>query len=590
MIRTITAAIAILGITYALRALPADAQSKVETVEKIVEGARRTNPALKIRIDPRTGLPTSINGLRPAVDPGVSLSASRGPSGQPTEDDIRAAAEAFFKTGALSAAFNAENDRTKIEAFRVRKDPDIPGQSVVHVEQRVDGVRVFGSSGRVVVGPSLAVTQLATTFSTVEIESTTPDIKQERAIEAARKYLSAILSARPNDPELEQLVKSPDEARTQATLVIYEPALMRAKGSKQGPARLAWLITIDAFRFFVDAQVPDVLFYYFDQRTSSQHRVFDLNSGFNFPGTKVLPDLPGKRKKPLPPDAEYAHNNARLVTDYFANAFGRAGLLDRGADETLSSYVRFGNSEIAYWCNYQNYNCPQAGAMVYGKGYPAALDIVGHEMTHGMITVEADLTYANEAGAVNESLADIFGTLIEFATNPGTANWVLGDKLPGKSPTRPVRSISNPNLSDDDGRSLFDRSKEYDGRNNSGQPDHYADYVTREDPICETTSDYLNGCVHFNSGIFNKFAFLVAEGGRHRGSVVLGIGREKLGRVAYRALVTHLNPSTGLREAAEAFLTACSELAGARVAGFVSTDCDRMRKAQDAVGLTIAGS
>jgi len=71
MIRTITAAIAILGITYALRALPADAQSKVETVEKIIEGARRTNPALKIRIDPRTGLPTSINGLRPAVDPGV---------------------------------------------------------------------------------------------------------------------------------------------------------------------------------------------------------------------------------------------------------------------------------------------------------------------------------------------------------------------------------------------------------------------------------------------------------------------------------------------------------------------------------------
>ena len=589
MVRTITAAIAILGITYALRALPADAQSKVETVEKIIEGARRTNPALKIRIDPRTGLPTSINGLRPAVDPGVSLSASRGPSGQPTEDDIRAAAEAFFKTGALSAAFNAENDRTKIEAFRVRKDPDIPGQSVVHVEQRVDGIRVFGSSGRVVVGPSLAVTQLAATFSNVEIESTTPDIKQERAIEVARMHLRAILSDRQNDPELEQLLKSPDRARSQATLVIYEPALMRAKGSKQGPARLAWLITIDAFRFFVDAKVGDVLFYYLDQRKSSQQRVFDLEQRSNFPGTKVLDDIAGKRIKPLPRDAEDAHTNAGLVIDYFANVFGRAGLLERGADETLSSYVRFGNSKNAYWCINQTYYCPQAGAMVYGEGYPAALDIVGHEMTHGMITVEADLTYANESGAVNESLADIFGTLIEFATNPGTANWVLGDKLRDQSLTKPLRSISNPNLSDGDGNALFDRSKVY-GPNNRGQPDHYADYVTREDPICETTRDWWYGCVHFNSGIFNKFAFLVAEGGRHRGSVVLGIGREKLGRVAYRSLVTHLNPSTGLREAAEAFLTACSELAGARVAGFVSTDCDRMRKAQDAVGLTIAGS
>jgi thermolysin len=424
----------------------------------------------------------------------------------------------------------------------------------------------------------------------VEIESTTPDIKQERAIEVARMHLSAILSARPNDPELEKLRKSPDQARTQATLVIYEPALMRAKGSKQDPARLAWLITIDAFRFFVDAKVADVLFYYLDQRKASQQRVFDLQKRSNFPGTKVLDDIAGKRIKPLPRDAEDAHTNAGLVVDYFANVFGRAGLLDRGADETLSSYVRFGNSKNAYWCINKTYNCPQAGAMVYGEGYPAALDIVGHEMTHGMITVEADLTYANESGAVNESLADIFGTLIEFATNPGTANWVLGDKLQDKSHTKPLRSISNPNLSDGDGHALFDRSKVYDGQNNRGQPDHYADYVTREDPICETTRDYWYGCVHFNSGIFNKFAFLVAEGGRHRGSVVLGIGREKLGRVAYRALVTHLNPSTGLRGAAEAFLTACSELADARVAGFVSADCDRIRKAQDAVGLTIAGS
>ncbi len=589
MVRNITAAIAILGITYVLGALPADAQSNVETVEKIVEGARRTNPALKVRIDPRTGLPTSIKGLRPAVDPLISLNASRGPSGQPTEEDIRAAAEAFFKTGALSAAFDAENDRTKIEAFRVRKDPDIPGQSVVHVEQRVDGVRVFGSSGRVVVGPSLAVTQAAATFSRVEIESTTPDIEQERAIEVARTHLGETLSAHPIAPEMEPLVKTPHKARTQATLVIYEPALMRAKGTKQGPARLAWLVTIDAFRFFVDAKTAKVLFFYFDQRRSSQHRVFDLETRFNFPGIKVLDDTSGKREKRLHPDAEYAHKNVGLVFDYFANAFGRAGLLDRGADEILSSYVRFGNSKNAYWCNYQSYHCPQAGAVVYGEGMPAALDVVGHEMTHGMITVEADLTYANEPGAVNESLADIFGTLIEFEANPGKANWVVGERLPGKSLTNPIRSISNPNLSDDVGNALFDRSKVY-GENNRGQPDHYADYVSREDAICETSTDYFTGCVHLNSGIFNKFAFLIAEGGRHRGTVVLGIGREKLGRVAYRALVTHLTPSTGLQEAAEAFLTSCLELAVARVAGFETTDCDRIRKAQDAVGLTITGS
>ncbi len=589
MVKTITAAIAILSTTYVIWSLPANAQSKAETVDKIVEGARRTNPALKVRTDPLTGLPTSIKGLRPAIDPAVSLNASRGPSGQPTEDDIRAAAEAFFRTGALSAAFKAENDRTKIEALRVRKDPDIPGQSVVHVEQSVDGIRVFGSSGRVVVGPSLAVTQAAATFSRVKIKSTTPDVEQESAIEVARTHLGEILSAHTIDPEMEPLVKSPHKARTQASLVIYEPALMRAKSAKRGPARLAWLVTIDAFRIFVDATTAKVLFFYFDQRKSSQHRVFDLQNRFDFPGMKVLDDTSGKGEKRLHPDAEHAHKNVGLVTDYFANAFGRAGLLDRGADEVLSSYVRLGNSKNAYWCNYQSYNCPQAGAMVYGEGMPAALDVVGHEMTHGMITVEADLTYANEAGAVNESLADIFGTLIEFEVNPGMANWVVGERLPGNSLTKPMRSISNPNLSDDDGNALFDRSKVL-GEDNRGQPDHYADYVSREDAICETSSDYFNGCVHFNSGIFNKFAFLIAEGGRHRGTVVLGIGRKKLGRVAYRALVTHLTRSTGLQEAAESFHTSCLELAGARIAGFETTDCDRIRKAQDAVGLTITGS
>ena len=83
-------------------------------------------------------------------------------------------------------------------------------------------------------------------------------------------------------------------------------------------------------------------------------------------GTILVDDTSGKREKRLHPDAEYAYKNVGLVIDYFANAFGRAGLLDRGADEILSSYVRFGNSKNAYWCNYQSYHCPQAGAVVYG--------------------------------------------------------------------------------------------------------------------------------------------------------------------------------------------------------------------------------
>jgi len=570
------------------------AQDSSGTVRRIIEGARRANPALKVRTDSMTGMPTSIRGLRPVVDPNITLGASRDASGRASDADIIRATEFFFSSGELAAAFATKNQRSKIEAIRVRQDPDLPGQSIVHVQQRVDGVPVFGSSGRVSVSPSLAVTQLTATFSTVDVDTTTPDIKQERAINVARRRLRAILTKRSRakrarDPSLDRLRASIESAKANAKLVIYDPALMRTKGSKPGPARLSWLTAVDSFRFFVDARTAEVLFFYMDQRWVTLRQIFDLEKKLQFPGAKVIDDASGVRREPLAADARYAYENSGRVTDYFVRMFGRNGLLEKGDSEVLTSFVRYGDVKNAYWCSGVTFDCPKADAMVYGTATSSAIDVVAHEMTHGVVAVEAKLTYANESGAVNESFADIFGTLIEFHVQPSRANWVLGDEIPGYSPTSPIRSMADPNLADKDGKTLFDRSKPY-GPNNRGQPDHYADYVQREDPICETTRDYYTGCVHFNSGIFNKFAFLIAEGGRHRGAVVKGIGRKKLGRIAYRALVAHLNPSSGLKESAETFHTSCSELARINVANIVSEDCNRVREAQHAVGLVIAGS
>ena len=203
-------------------------------------------------------------------------------------------------------------------------------------------------------------------------------------------------------------------------------------------------------------------------------------------------------------------------------------------------------------------------------------------MTHGVVASEADLIYADEPGAANEALADLFGTLIEYHGDPGKANWVLGERYPGLGSMSPVRSMADPHLMAADGKSLFQRSKPY-GPDNRGQPDHYGDYANREDLICETTSDYFTGCVHFNSGIMNKLFFLAAEGGRHRGIVVKGIGREKIGRIAYRALVAYVNPSSGLTETADLMRAACSDLAENKAVGVVAEDCDRIRDAQTAV-------
>ena len=175
--------------------------------------------------------------------------------------------------------------------------------------------------------------------------------------------------------------------------------------------------------------------------------------------------------------------------------------------------------------------CPKGSVMVFGPSFASSIDVVGHEMTHGVITREADLIYADEPGAVNEALADLFGTLIEFDANNGNGNWVIGEGLPGFTLTTPLRSMANPHLIDGDGNSMFNKSQPYSATNH-GQPDHFSEYLSRDSGLCELTNDYFTGCVHFNSGIFNKFAYLVSEGGRHYDVVVNGIGRVKLGRIA----------------------------------------------------------
>jgi thermolysin len=96
--------------------------------------------------------------------------------------------------------------------------------------------------------------------------------------------------------------------------------------------------------------------------------------------------------------------------------------------------------------------------------------------------------------------------------------------------------------------------------------------------------------VHFNSGILNKFAYLVSEGGTHRGVTVTGIGRKKLARITYRAMTVGLNQSSTLAHAANAFVESCFELAGAEIAGVIPANCEQVLASQQAVGLVVPSS
>jgi hypothetical protein len=150
------------------------------------------------------------------------------------------------------------------------------------------------------------------------------------------------------------------------------------------------------------------------------------------------------------------------------------------------------------------------------------LDVVAHELTHAVTERESNLVYQYQSGALNESLSDIFAALVD------ADDWMIGEDMytPG-IPGDALRYLDNPPL--------------------GNQPDHMNDYLV-------TSSD--NGGVHTNSGIPNKAAFLMADGGAHHGITVTAIGRAAMGRVFYAANLYYLQSNDGFLEARQATIDA----------------------------------
>jgi Zn-dependent metalloprotease len=565
------------------------AETRAE-VEKAAGELRKTHPNLRVIINPATGLPSSVMGLSPQAGAGSpSLGASE--KKEQTEEETKRAVEAYFGTGGLSSLYPAKNKSAKPEYVGRRKDPDLPNRYVAEVEQRVNGVPVFGSTAKLNVDSSLGVTKFSGTISTVALDSTTPKIAEGEAIAAARAKLDDVLRSAPDASRAFPLAPDPDKAEVaKPDLVVFDPALIgKAKG---GATRLAWLVSIDAFRIFVDANTGEAFYYYRDQPSGGMLRkIFDLGQTTAFPGSVGINEEERVRAEKLAPEALTAFRNAGIVRDYFFLTFGRDGFDDNAGQggSPMEAYVRHGRTQNAYWCTSKSYDCPKGNVMVYGPGYAGALDIVAHEMTHGIIAHEKNLLYLNEPGAVNESLADIFGALIELDAKGDGGNWLIGEASPGFSVTAPLRSLADPNLRDGNGKSMFDKTAKF-SLANRGQPDNYLDVLTPDDAQCGSTAYNDNGCVHFNSGILNKFAFLISEGGMHRGITVTGIGRYKLARITYRAMTVGLNQSSTLSQAANAFVESCYELAGAEIAGIIPADCEQVVSSQRAVALEIPSS
>ena len=259
---------------------------------------------------------------------------------------------------------------------------------------------------------------------------------------------------------------------------------------------------------------------------------YTANNGTRLPGSLVYSTSTTLND----PAAVDAHYYAGIVYDYYKAKFGRAGIDNRNM--AMKSTVHY----------YRNYN--NAGwtgkQMVYGDGdsinyrpFSGALDVIGHEMTHGVDTNEANLIYQNQSGALNESFSDVFGTLIEFYTEGQSGDWLCGEDICIKAGG--FRSLSDPTK--------------------YGDPAHMSDYYV-------TTSD--NGGVHTNSGIPNKAFYLTYN----------SIGADKAERLYYNTLCNYLTSSAQFHDARLALVQCATDLYGAG-----SSEVAAVNAAWNAVGV-----
>ena len=239
-----------------------------------------------------------------------------------------------------------------------------------------------------------------------------------------------------------------------------------------------------------------------------------------------------------------AHDYQRKTLDYFWNQHGYAGI-DGNGKRTIS-VVNYTN--VAGGLDQRNafYNAA-LDVLTYGLGgngyrpFCAAQDIVTHEFTHGFTAHTSGLIYRNQAGAMNESMSDVFGYLVEAEYQDG-GDWTQGEDVHYSGASR---SFINP--------------PDYN------QPDHVDHpYFVEYNPNPQWSNDF--GGVHYNSGITNKIMYLVIAGDTHYDIEVppleedLNASREVAANIWFSWSSFYLDPEDDFEIGREKMLQACNDL------------------------------
>jgi Zn-dependent metalloprotease len=275
------------------------------------------------------------------------------------------------------------------------------------------------------------------------------------------------------------------------------------------------------------------------------HKTYNLNHGSSGTGTLFSQTNDtwgnGTNSNAATAGAD-AHYGAAVTWDFYKNTFGRSGIKNNGVG--AYSRVHYGNSYVnAFWDD-------SCFCMTYGDGSGnakplTAIDVAGHEMSHGVTSNTAGLNYSGESGGLNEATSDIFGTGVEFYANNASdvGDYLIGEKI---------------------------------DINGNGSPLRYMDKPSKDGASKDSWYSGIGGVdVHYSSGPANHFFYLLSEGSGTKvingvsynsptadGLPVTGIGRDKALQIWYRALTTKWTSTTNYAGARTGTLAAAGELYG----------------------------
>lgn len=294
---------------------------------------------------------------------------------------------------------------------------------------------------------------------------------------------------------------------------------------------------------------------------NKDRNVYDAQHGSTLPGVLVRKEGDAPVSDPA---VNEAYDGAGATYDLYLDAYQRNSIDDKGMAINSSVHYQVGYDN-AFWNGQQ---------MVYGDGdedlpenqrlfnrFTIAVDVIGHELTHGVTQYEANLVYSFQSGALNESMSDVFGSLVKQRLKNETASqadWIIGEGLFTANVNGVgIRSMKAPGTA-------------------------YDDPVLGKDPQPATMSNYVNttsdnGGVHINSGIPNHAFYVTAV-------EIGGYAWEKAGKIWYVTLRDKLSSTADFQQAARLTFETAGELYGAN-----SPEQNAVKKGWAEVEIDVAG-